>query len=250
MRKWTSSQGTDLHYVGPSLEEGPLPALFYFALSGEESLRQDPYNQPVAYLASPHLRIFSADLPYHGQGRSAKDAMPLWIKELSSGSDIITPFVDEICVAVEELHAQGALIPQRIAACGLSRGAFIAFHVAARLHGIRTLCGFAPLTSCPALREYAHVPHHPLFDALDARHLAHALCDRKLRFYIGNNDTRVGTRSCFHLVETLVEKALQRQVRSPAIELHILPSIGYMGHGTATETFHQGAAWLAKELGL
>ena len=39
-----------IYHVGPPLELGPLPTFFYFALSGEESLTLNPYNQPVSFL--------------------------------------------------------------------------------------------------------------------------------------------------------------------------------------------------------
>ncbi len=250
MRKFSTSRNSELFYVGPPLDEGPLPALFYFALSAKESLQQDPYNQPVSFLSSSHVRIFSADLPFHGKGIASKDAMAYWANELAKGNDIVSSFVDEMAYGIEELEARGALLPHRIAVSGLSRGAFIAAHLAARKERIRTLLGFAPLTSYSAIRETTHVPHHPLFDALDLKHLAHKLYDRKLRLYIGNRDTRVGTRSCIQFFEALMEAALQRKVRSPTIELRIVPSIGYMGHGTAKETFAEGSEWLFKELSL
>jgi hypothetical protein len=250
MHKFSTSRKTLFYYVGPPIEEGPLPALFYFALSAEESLKQDPYNQLVVFLTSSRIRIFSADLPFHGKGYLSKDAMSHWSKELAAGNDIISTFVNEMALGIEELLAQGVLLAHHIAACGLSRGAFIATHLAARKEVIRTILGFAPLTSYSFLKEMLHVPQHPLFDALDLKHLAKKLYDRKIRYYIGNHDTRVGTHACFQFFDVLVQTALHHQVRSPSIELRIVPSIGHMGHGTAKGTFAEGSEWLTKELAL
>ena len=39
-----------IYFTGPSYKEGPLPALFYFALSGYESLNLKPINQIVTLI--------------------------------------------------------------------------------------------------------------------------------------------------------------------------------------------------------
>jgi hypothetical protein len=71
------------------------------------------------------------------------------------------------------------------------------------------------------------------------------LADKKIRFYIGNKDTRVDTKSCMDLALSLSDAST---LRSPNIELIMSPSIGLMGHGTGPETFKQGAEWLAKAI--
>ena len=70
-------------YIGPDLMEGPLPSLFYFALSEQESLFLDPYNQPVVFLSSYPIRVFSMTLPGHGSGLHSKDAMHFWAREMA-----------------------------------------------------------------------------------------------------------------------------------------------------------------------
>ena len=40
-----------LEYLGPSINLGPLPAVFYFALSATDSLSLDPFDQPAVYLS-------------------------------------------------------------------------------------------------------------------------------------------------------------------------------------------------------
>ena len=53
--------GVSTSYIGPDLDAGPLPGLFYLALAAHESLGVDPYNQPTAYLSSLPMRIFTID---------------------------------------------------------------------------------------------------------------------------------------------------------------------------------------------
>jgi hypothetical protein len=235
-----------LHYVGPDLSEGPLPALFYFALSAEESLYIDPYNQPVVFLKPYPLRIFSIDLPAHGPGLASVDAMPIWVQELSSGNDIIGAFLGKIARALEYLIQKNIAVQDQIGVMGLSRGGFISAHVAARHPFIRSILGFAPLTKFSGEFEHAG----PLIDALALHHLTPSLADRALRFYIGNRDVRVGTAHCFHFITALAEAAFHQKISSSPIELLVGPSIGHRGHGTPKDVFESGALWMAKQLGV
>lgn len=230
-------------YVGPELSVGPLPALFYFSLSAQDSLCLDPFNQPVAYLSSLPLRIFSVTLPGHENNLPPTEALNVWAEQIAAGKNVIGDFIEKVKATIEFLS--GSLIPDRMAVAGLSRGAFIAAHAAAAIPEFQWILGFAPLTKLSFAKEFQG------FDvaAFSLEHLAEKLIDRKLRFYIGNLDTRVGTRHCFDFVEHLAKTASENKIRSPEVELIIGPSIGRDGHGTAKEVFHDGAQWIAEELG-
>ena len=78
-----------LYYVGPDLEEGPLPCVIYLALSAKESLMTDPFNQPVSHLKNYALRIFSIDLPYHGENLPSTEALKLWAQAFARGEDVL-----------------------------------------------------------------------------------------------------------------------------------------------------------------
>jgi predicted esterase len=220
-------------WTGPELSEGPLPALLYFALSAEESLSLDPFNQPVVALSDSPIRIFSLTLPGHEAGRDKTKAMEYWADKLLAGEPIIDQFAEQAKTLISHLIAQ-EIATENIGVAGLSRGAFAAAHVAAADHRVRTILGFAPLTT------------H--FGELNLLFLADKLSDRTHRYYIGNRDTRVGTRDCFDYVEALVESAYTNKVRSSAIELILFPAIGHKGHGTPQQIFEEGARWIAKEL--
>ncbi len=60
--------GTTLYYCGPSHHDGPLPAFFYFALAGDESLTLSPYNHPVLPFEKQAMRVCSFTLPSHVAG--------------------------------------------------------------------------------------------------------------------------------------------------------------------------------------
>lgn len=237
-----------LCYTGPSANVGPLPALFYFALSAEDSLCLDPFNQPVQFLKGKALRVFSLTLPGHEHSLPATQAIKRWAEDLSQGKNCIASFLDLAQEALQVGIEQNLIDPTKIAVAGLSRGGFIAAHLAAREPRIRHLLGFAPLTQLKRAQEFSSLQTHPLVDSLELLHLTKDLCDRKIRLYIGNQDTRVDTRACFEWVMELVEKAKENKIRSAQIELILTPSIGHQGHGTSPETFQRGSTWIANQI--
>lgn len=234
-----------LYHVGPALDHGPLPSLFYFAISGPDTLTLDPFNQPVRFLQGHMIRIFSMTLPGHENGLPATSAMTLWADDLAKGIDCVGNFLDTVQLAVDFAVRERFVNPHKMAAAGLSRGAFIAAHLAARDERFRFLLGFAPLTRLATIKEFSHMQDHRLSNSLDLKNLADSISDRHTRLYIGNDDSRVGTRECFDFAMALVE---QKKTRTAHVELLIGPSIGAGGHGTSPEIFKQGADWIATNL--
>ncbi len=240
--------GISLYHTGPCASEGPLPSLFYFALSGPDTLCLDPFNQPVQFLQGKKIRVFSLTLPGHEDGLPPTEAMGLWAKDLENGTNCVGNFVAQALTAIEFAIKAGLIDPDKLAIAGLSRGGFLAAHVAAHCEKIRHLAAFAPLTRLSKIKEFSALSDHPLVRSLDLENLAPALSNRHIRLYIGNRDTRVGTTDCFDFAMSLVKDAHEKKIRSPQIELIITPSIGQMGHGTSPEIFAQGAEWILAKL--
>ena len=209
--------GITLYHTGPALDHGPLPSIFYFSLSGPDSLCQDPYNQPVQFLAGKMIRVFSLTLPAHEEPLSPHDALGLWAEDFAKGTDCLQAFIDQVHIALDFAIQKQFVDPDRVAVAGLSK-------------------------------EFSHLQDNPLVLSYDAVSIAPLLADRSIRFYIGNRDTRVSTKACFDLTMAITEKAHQAHIRSPRVELIISPSVGQMGHGTPPEIFRQGAAWLEEHL--
>lgn len=242
-----SSLFPSIYHVGPPLSMGPLPSLFYFSLSGKESLTLAPYNQLVELLQNNLMRIFSLTLPGHEEGYDHQNAMKYWANQIENDDDVIQPFVTQCKQVIDFLIQQNYINRDNIAVAGLSRGSFIAAHVAAQDDRVKTILGFAPLTNLMDLIEFQGSM------SLLAHNLAlHSLVDRlvgkKLRFYIGNRDKRVNTHSCFTFIEALVEATYTHRHRSYPVELIIYPSVGHKGHGTPPHIFHEGALWLKQQL--
>jgi hypothetical protein len=235
----------ELYHVGSSLDLGALPGVFYFALSGPDSLCQDPYNQMVPFLLDRQIRIFSLTLPAHEQGLSPHHALQIWAEEMERGKDPLEEFLDHAVQAVDFVFHQRLIERDRLAVAGLSRGGLIAGLLAARDSRIRKILGFAPVTRLVLAQEFHKLQHLRQLQKYDLAHHASALADRHIRFYIGNRDMRVSTSACFACIEQLVEAAHRQKIRSVPIELILTPSIGQYGHGTSMETFRHGAQWIS-----
>ena len=247
-QKIDSPSGLTIYHTGPKLtSDRPLPALFYFALSGEESLTLDPYNQPIAFLKNENIHTFSFTLPYHGEGFDNKQAIPQWSKEFQQNHDIITPFIEQCHDNIEYLLIK-KFITKNIATAGLSRGAFIATQLAARNPHVKTILGFSPLTQFGVMNDFSDLRSNPIAQNLSLSNLIPKLTDKTLRFYIGNHDSMVDTAFCFNFIKDLTEASFNANHRSPPIELIIFPSIGHKGHGTPPHIFSNGAQWVCERL--
>lgn len=236
-----------LFYIGPNLDQGPLPAIFYFALSAKETLTTNPFNEPISHFTNLPARIFSVDLPFHGENLSSVKAMHHWALSIAQEENTLSSFLSELEESISILLSLNIFEKKRIASIGLSRGAFIAMHMAAKFHEIDTLLLYAPLTRLERIKEFADIPSSPILTSLDINNLIPALSNKAIRAHIGGRDTRVSTDACYHWIRSLIEDAHANNRKFPPIELIIKPSIGYQGHGTSTETFKEGALWLLEK---
>ncbi len=223
----------DAQWIGPPLNQGPKPAIFYFALSANDSLYLDPFNQPVVALQESDIRICSITLPGHDL-LPKETAMSYWEDEWKTGRHPLEIFIQKVCEYITDLKHKKIITECGV--MGLSRGGYIAAHVAARVAFIQTLLGFAPLTQLDYMPQW------------DLHHLNDKLYSKTIRCYIGNRDVRVGTEKTFSWLTGATNTAFEKGIRTAPIELIITPSIGREGHGTAPEIFKAGALWLASRI--
>lgn len=238
------------YYVGPDLHEGPMPAVIYLALSAKESLELAPFNQPVKVFSSYPLRIFSLDLPFHEGAYSPEEALTFWAKEIEQDHNLVEVFVKKVEILIDAFLNQEILISKKIAVVGLSRGGFMACHVAAKIKEISSVVGFAPVTELVYAKDFSHLQENELAKSLGLSFFVDELTHCSHRYYIGNRDTRVDTRKCFEFTSHLTEAFFRHNPRSMPVEFRVFPSIGRHGHGTSDEVFEEGAHWIAKQLGV
>lgn len=241
-----SSDAFEFSFIGPPLDAGALPAFFYLSLSGDESLELPPYNQPAASFQNRPCRVFSLTLPGHGDGFDKFVAMEYWAEQMASEPYFLDHFFELCAQAITWLLEQGYLVPGKIAIGGLSRGAFAAAHIAAKVPQITSLVGYAPLTRLGHLKAFASYLEFPnvreRLPMLDLITLIPKLSHLKaLSFYSGTHDTLVGTDHCIEFVKALAAAKMN-------VELLLYPSIGHGGHGTAPHIFQKGAVWVKQHL--
>lgn len=240
-----TDQGTQFSYIGPDLDSGTLPAVFYFALSGNESLCKNPYNQPAAFLSSYPIRVFSLTLPCHDLDLSPDSSLQVMAEEMRDGKKPLETFIQKVQDCLTFLEKKQTLTKNKVGLMGLSRGGFIVSHLAAREPEIKYLLQFAPLTRTSYTDTFKSIPG---VSSYDVHHLSDKLYEKSIRIYISNRDQRVGTEHAFSFCQKLVEEAFSHQIRSPQVELILSPPIGHLGHGTDTKVFREGALWLVQQL--
>ncbi len=241
--------GINLYHTGPDLTDGPLPALFYFTLTGEDSICLSPINQPVTFTSHLPWRIFSLTLPCHASDIEPTRAIELWSEEIAKGNNIIETFLGQIGEAIAFLQEKGALIDGKVGVSGLSRGGYMSLHAAARFPQIfgPILC-YAPMTRLHYAKEFKELQDSPILKALDLKNHYTNLTFKPIHIEMGNRDIRVGTTNTFELLMDLSELNYKNGNKSPDVTMNIVPAIGKDGHGTAPETFRQGIFWMARQL--
>lgn len=243
-----SIENCEVYFTGKELHKGPLPALFYFSLTGKESLELDPYNQLVAFLQNQPFRIFSLSLPFHGPDLDPKKAIEAWAHSFATQQDCLAPFINKTLQVINYLIEHHIIHPHSIAISGLSRGAYLATLIAAQSEHIHSLLGFAPLTSLQILSEFAELQNNSLLNPYLLENSLSKLVKKNIYYFIGNRDKRVDTTKCFQFISKISEYNYQQGIRSPPCLLKIYPSIGYLGHGTPSEIFYQGSLWIKNKL--
>ncbi len=232
----------EIKYLGPPLDEGPLPMVIYFSLCATESLLNDPYHQPTQFFPK-EFRTVSITLPGHGEGFDKFKAMQYWADHLE---ELVT-FIEKTHQLIDHFKEKNWILPNKLGVMGLSRGAFIASHLAAHPE-VNALLGFAPVSNLEALNEFKDHPNQKIIQALSLDHQLENLKNKHIRYYIGNRDERVQTTAAFAFTQKLVHLAYNSRIRSPQVELYITPSVGQLGHGTLPHIFEAGAGWLKKQI--
>jgi dienelactone hydrolase len=224
----------------------PAPTLFVFAQSVEGTLESEVYNKAGLILSGKGYLCVSLDLPCHGEDRKASEPEGLsgWRARMEKGDNLVTGFTAKASAVLDFLIQQGCADPQKVAACGTSRGGFIALHFAAADSRVRCVAAFAPVTDLLTLREFAGMEDHATTKASSVINHAEKLAGRAVWVCIGNNDERVGTDNAIALARKVTAASLA-QNKPANVELHVMPTIGHQIHATAHD---EAAAWTLMQM--
>lgn len=215
--------------LGPDLHTPGIKTVIYFSLSAEDSLSTSPFSNPAKMLEKKGFRVLSPTLPFHEENKRPSSIKSIWGENKHS----LFAFLSDLEIAIDELTPS---FSGHLGVAGLSRGAFIATHIGSRMPQITAILGFAPLS---------HL-HHT--QELDVIHLAPKLTQKKIRYFIGHNDTLVGTQNAIDAVCAFISAAQKVKIENPPMGIHIKPSVGREGHGTLDYVFEEGIEWLTKNL--
>ena len=94
---------------------------------------------------------------------------------------------------LDTLVDEGVTDAEQVVAAGISRGAFIALHFAARDERVGAVAALAPVTDLERLAEFAGARAPAAVRALKLERVAHRLACRSIWIAIGSHDDRVGT---------------------------------------------------------
>ena len=229
----------------------PAPTLFIFAV-GLEDMRNAPVFTEVGQILAKRGFLYVAlDPPCHGEDVKPKEPAALqgWRHRLEHGNGLIPPFTKAASEVLDQLVREGFTDASRVAACGTSRGGFLAYHFAAADPRIKAVAGFSPVTNLLALTEFAGLEKHEATKALTLIHHADKLAGRAVWLSIGNHDERVSTDDAIAFARkvTAASAATQKnKEQAIPVELIVGESVGHRGIPKA----HQFAAeWIAKHLG-
>lgn len=227
---------------------GPAPTLFILASTIDETLGDAYFRQCGTALAEQAgFLCVSIDLPAHGHEHRPDERAGLegWRDRADRGEDFVAASNARLRAVLDCLIAEGRTDPARVAACGTSRGGFLALQFAAAEPRVRCVAAFAPVTDLAALREFKGAESNPLVQRLSVVRQADALAARPVWVVIGDRDTRVGTDDAIAFVRAVTAAALGRGLE-PHAELHVLPEP--KGHTTPAGAPAAAAAWILAQL--
>lgn len=225
----------------------PAPTLFVFSATIDQSLGDPYYRQCGAALAEQGFLCVSLDLPGHGLDQRADEpgGLRAWRARSDRGEDFVTPFTQRARGVLDYLIRAGYTDPQRIAACGISRGGFMALQVTAVEPRIRATAAFAPVTALGTLREFHGATNTDHVDQLSLAARAGAMTGRSLWLVIGDRDERVGTDDAVAFARQVTKLSLA-QAKPADVTLIVRPEP--KGHTTPAGSPALAAAWIAAKL--
>lgn len=225
----------------------PSPTLFIFATDLKSSLTNPSFAKIGHILAKEGYLCVSLDLPSHGEDIRTNEPEGLdgWRARLTNSDDFLPGYLARVSEVLDHLIHTGFADPARIAACGTSRGGFIALHVTAIEPRIKCVAAFAPVTDLLALKEFHGTSDNRLIKNQAVVTRAENLVGKAVWITIGNNDHRVNTDDAITMARGVVRAAVA-QGKTAQIQLHLMPSDG---HRTPANAHEDAARWLLSILG-
>lgn len=231
----------------PKKPDKPAPTLIILALDVESTLGQPVYRRCGNALAEQGFLCVSIDLPAHGPDKREDEPEGLagWRTRADRDEDFVADLVRRVQDVLTHLIAAGWTDPERVVACGTSRGGYAALQLAAAEPRVKCVAAFAPVTDLRRLREFSGTEQSALVERLSLIHQADKLAGRPVWIIIGDQDMRVGTDDAIAFARA-VSRESAAQKRPSRMEL-IVTGDG-RGHAVPEESAGDAAKWILREL--
>ena len=232
--------------IWPDVPKSPAPLLFVLGGTIEDTLGVPYFRQCGNQLAAQGCVCVSVDMPCHGNEQRAGEPAGIegWRYRCEQGENIATDVAMRLSAVLDHLLETGAVDPERIAACGTSRGGFMAMHFAALEPRVKCVAAFAPVADLTVLREFQGIKERKVVDSLTLTNHADRLAGRGVWLIIGDRDDRVGTDQTIELARRITAAALEKKV--PAlVDLHVVAEP--QGHTTPAGAAEQAAVWFQQQ---
>lgn len=229
----------------------PAPTLFVLQGNLDVARREPIYTEVARILAKHGFMSVMLDAPAHGEDHRPGESTELaaWAARVEGGEDLVGGFTANARAVLDYLVQERYADPARVAACGTSRGGFLAFHLAAVEPRVRCVGGIAPLTDLLALREFSGVTRRADAAALALPTLAPRLAGRPAWVCIGNADARVGTEQVIAFTRALVQATAATQKEPAAVPVDLIVNSS-LGHRSSVHDHELLAAWLLQQFGM
>lgn len=229
------------------LPAAPSPTLFILASTIDGTLGDAYFRQAGTALGDHGYLCVSVDLPRHGKQHRDGEPGGLtgWRHRCQQGIDFVAETNKRLCQVLDHLIAGGHTDAAKVAACGTSRGGFLALQFAAHDPRVKCAAAYAPVTELTALREFRGFEEDALVRSLALHEQAENLAGRAVWIIIGDRDERVGTDHAITLARRITKAALG-QGHNSRVDLHVLAES--RGHTTPAGAAAQSAEWIRRQL--
>ena len=222
------------------------PTLFVLASTIDTTLGSAYYRQCGNQLAEHGWICVTIDLPCHGAHAIPGEPAGLagWSYRLAKNEDVVAECNARLEKVLDQLIRTGVTDPERIAACGTSRGGFLAVHFAAHDKRVKCVAAFAPMTDPAVVKEFVANANHPLVKKVSLENQANQLAGRPVWVVIGDQDQRVGTDRAIAFAQSVTAASRKKQL-DDLIELHVMPEP--RGHTTPQGSAELAADWILRQ---
>lgn len=246
IQRGTTADGVEFGLWG-NTEQKPAQVLFVLAGTIDDTLGSPYFRQCGSELATHGFVLASIDLPCHGrQSRDGeRSGLAGWSDRAAGNDNFVSECNDRLSNVLDHLIQTGIADPNRIAACGTSRGGFAAIQFAAHDCRIRCVAAFAPVTNLAAISEFSGREDLSLVRQLSLKNCADQLAGRPVWVIIGDRDDRVSTDDAIEFARSVSKSSRDRELAG-GVELHVLPEP--RGHTTPAGAAGQAANWILKTM--